>query len=241
MKSKRRGDSQEVNAGSMADIAFLLLIFFLVTTTIASDKGLSILLPPHRSEEDLSEFKMKDKNVFKVLVNSRNMLLVEDEPMSIDKLRISVKEFVDNRGKDPELSDSPTDGAVSFKTDRGTRYDVYMRVFDEVKAAYHELRAEYLGISLRDYLGFDETEPIKDERLIRKAELFSQLAGESYTPKEYLNFNPERQLKLQRTDLVQKYKQARQSGKELFIERYYDSAREYPLRISEAEPTKIGG
>lgn len=241
MKSKRRGEGQEVNAGSMADIAFLLLIFFLVTTTIASDKGLSILLPPHRDENDLSDIKMKDKNVFKVLVNSRNMLLVEDEPMGIDRLRESVKEFVDNRGKDPDLSESPTEGAVSFKTDRGTKYSVYLRVFDEVKAAYHELRAEYLGISLNEYLSFDETESLKDERLIRKAELFSTLAGENYTPKEYLTFNPERQLKLQRQDLVQKYVQARNSGKELFIEKYYDSSREYPLRISEAEPTKVGG
>lgn len=239
MKRSRRAPN-EVNAGSMADIAFLLLIFFLVTTKIYSDKGISILLPPHRDEQDQSVVERNDRNVFRVLVNARNMLLVEDEPMNIEQLRESVKEFVDNHGKDPELSESPTEGAVSFKTDRGTNYKVYLRVFDEIKAAYHELRAEYLGMALRDYLIYDEAKALKDERLMRKAKLFSTLAGESYTPREYLTFNPERQLKLQKQDLVQKYVQARNSGKELFVEKYFDASRKYPLRISEAEPTQVG-
>ncbi len=240
MKKKKRGDAQEVNAGSMADIAFLLLIFFLVTTTIASDKGLSILLPPKREDDQLNEFKMKDRNVFKVLVNSRNQLLVEEDPLSITQLRESAKEFIDNRGRDKEMSDSPQDAAVSFKTDRGTQYAVYIKVLDEIKAAYHELRAEYLKISLDEYLNFDEKAAIEDERLIKKVQMFSQLANETYSPKEYLNFDAQKRAREGKRREVEAYQKARASGKELFIEKYYDASREYPLRISEAEPTKIG-
>ncbi|NJO03213.1 MAG: biopolymer transporter ExbD [Bacteroidia bacterium] len=241
MRRRRREDNMEVNAGSMADIAFLLLIFFLVTTTIASDKGLSILLPPKREEDELNEFKMKDRNVFKVLVNSRNQLLVEEEPLSLDQLREAAKEFINNKGREPEMSDSPQEAAVSFKTDRGTRYDVYIRVLDEIKASYNELRAEYLGISLDEYLQFNESEAVKDDALIRKAQLFSQLAKESFTPTEYLNFDAVKRGQEGKGNLVRAYQQARASGKELFIEKYYDASREYPLRISEAEPSKIGG
>lgn len=239
-KKKRRGDSQEVNAGSMADIAFLLLIFFLVTTTIANDKGLSILLPPKREEDALNEFKMKDRNVFKVLVNSRNQLLVEEEPMGITQLRESAKEFIDNKGKDREMSDSPQDAAVSFKTDRGTQYAVYVRVLDEIKAAYHELRAEYLGITLAEYLNFDEKKALEDPTLIRKVQTFSRLAGETFTVKEYLNFDAIKKGQEGKRRQVEAYQKARSSGKELLIEKYYDASREYPLRISEAEPSQIG-
>ncbi len=239
MKSKSRG-SQEVNAGSMADIAFLLLIFFLVTTTIASDKGLSIVLPPKREEDELNEFKMKDKNVFKVLVNARNQLLVEEESLDIRRLRESAKEFIDNKGRDEEMSESPQEAAVSFKTDRGTKYQTYIRVLDEIKAAYHELRAEFLEISLDDYLAFKEDEALKDDRLLKKVRMFSQLAGENFTTKEYLRFNAIKEGEAGNKRQVNAYTQARASGKDLFIEKYYDASREYPLRISEAEPSKIG-
>lgn len=78
--------SNEINAGSMADIAFLLLIFFLVTTTIVEDKGITVKLPPW-SEEDPDITKLKSRNVFAVLVNAQNDLLVRGEPMDIDMLR----------------------------------------------------------------------------------------------------------------------------------------------------------
>ena len=73
----------EVNAGSMADIAFLLLIFFLVTTTIAEDKGIRVKLPPW-SEEEPDVSQLKKRNVYSVLVNAQNQLLVRGEPMNID-------------------------------------------------------------------------------------------------------------------------------------------------------------
>ena len=91
-----RRSSPEVNAGSMADIAFLLLIFFLVTTTIETDSGISRKLPPmEESEEDVV---IKQKNIFTVLLNGKDQLLVEDELMVLEDLRESAIEFLDNGG-----------------------------------------------------------------------------------------------------------------------------------------------
>jgi biopolymer transport protein ExbD len=162
-KKKDRG-TPEINAGSMADIAFLLLIFFLVTTTIGADKGINMLLPPKKEDQPI-DIKLKDKNVFKVIVNSKNQLLVEDEPMSVDALRSEAKKFLSNNGADPNMSDSPQDAVVSLKTDRGTQYDVYLRVLDELSAAYNELRAEKLGITLDQYLELDPKDSKQDEMI----------------------------------------------------------------------------
>ena len=85
--------SNEINAGSMADIAFLLLIFFLVTTQIAEDKGITIKLPPW-SEDEPDITKLNERNVYSVLVNANNDLLVRDVPMSVSKLRENAKEFI---------------------------------------------------------------------------------------------------------------------------------------------------
>ena len=88
--------SPEVNAGSMADIAFLLLIFFLVTTTIETDSGISRKLPPiEESEEDVI---IKQKNIFTVLLNGKDQLLVEDEVMELEELRDAAIKFLDNGG-----------------------------------------------------------------------------------------------------------------------------------------------
>ena len=106
-----------MNTSSMADIAFLLLIFFLVTTTIASDKGLAILLPPKPDpNEPPPPIDVNQRNIFKVLINSQDRLLVEDEPLQdVSAIRDMVKEFVMNNGRDPLSSDSPEDAVVSLK------------------------------------------------------------------------------------------------------------------------------
>jgi biopolymer transport protein ExbD len=162
-KKKDRG-TPEINAGSMADIAFLLLIFFLVTTTIGADKGINMLLPPKKEDQPI-DVKLKDRNVFKVIVNSKNQLLVEDEPMSIDVLRAEAKKFLANNGADPGMSESPQDAVISLKTDRGTQYDVYLRVLDELSAAYNELRAEKLGITVDQFLDLDPKDEKQDEMI----------------------------------------------------------------------------
>ncbi|XMO88233.1 biopolymer transporter ExbD [Algibacter sp. AS12] len=138
----------EVNAGSMADIAFLLLIFFLVTTTIETDSGINRKLPPmEESEEDVV---IKQKNIFTVLLNGKDQLLVEDEIMELKDLRLAAKEFLDNGGdkscsyckgaKDPASSDNPDKAIISLANNRETTYKTYISVQNELVAAYNELR-----------------------------------------------------------------------------------------------------
>jgi biopolymer transport protein ExbD len=132
---------QEVNAGSMADIAFLLLIFFLVTTTIDTDKGIAIKLPPMPEEnQPKNDIRIKERNVLKVLVNSNDMLLVDGELLDIKELKRKTKDFIDNPTKNPDLAESPQKAIVSLKNDRGTSYNLYIQVHNELKAAYNELR-----------------------------------------------------------------------------------------------------
>ena len=147
----------EVNAGSMADIAFLLLIFFLVTTTIASDTGINRKLPPKFDEENITPPKIKEKNLFTVIVNKNNQLLVEDENMELKNLREAAIAFLDNGGgtkadlgskycdycrgkRDPESSDNPEKAVISLQNSRETNYGVYIGIQNELVAAYTFLR-----------------------------------------------------------------------------------------------------
>lgn len=143
----------EVNAGSMADIAFLLLIFFLVTTTMEKDSGISRKLPPiEESEEDVI---IKQKNIFTVLLNGKDQLLVEEELMELKDLRAAAVEFLDNGGgenadgekcdyckgkRDPASSDHPDKAIISLKNDRETSYKAYISVQNELVGAYNVLR-----------------------------------------------------------------------------------------------------
>jgi biopolymer transport protein ExbD len=156
-KKINRKSSEEVNTSSMADIAFLLLIFFLVTTTIATDKGLTMRLPPFI--EDAPSVPIKERNIFNILINSQNQLLVEEEGIDIAQLNAQIKEFIANPSQKEHFSENPQKAIVSIKTDRGTTYEVYVAVLDEVKRAYNELRASYLGIPVEQYLAFLSAEP----------------------------------------------------------------------------------
>ena len=140
MASSRRG-LPEINAGSMADIAFLLLIFFLVTTTMDQDTGIARRLPPMPDEEMLEDdSQIHAKNIYVVLINANNQLLVEGELMDISQLRGDAKDFIDNNGKDPNSSENPEKAIISLQNDRGTEYMTYIRVQNELAAAYNELR-----------------------------------------------------------------------------------------------------
>lgn len=183
-KSKSRM-SQEVNAGSMADIAFLLLIFFLVTTTIASDKGILNVLPPKLDPNNPPpEIDKNERNIFTILVNANDDLLVEGEYReSADGLDEDIKAFVLNFGapdedaqalfnslpqslraqakRDPESSDHPGEAVVSIKTNRGTSYEKYLEVFDLAKKAYFDIYAERVNLETAEYrtlLGNDDAE-----------------------------------------------------------------------------------
>ncbi len=170
----------EINAGSMADIAFLLLIFFLVTTTMDTDTGIAISLPP-KLEDIPNPPQIPERNVLKVLVNSNNQLLVEGELTDISSLREKTVKFITNKGADKNLSDNPQKAIISLKADRGTQYETYINIQNELKAAYREIR---------------------DEEAMKKF-------GRKYN-----------ELRDDQRDIIKK---------------------EYPQKISEAEPEDIGG
>ena len=126
----------------MADIAFLLLIFFLVTTTMDQDTGIARKLPPMPEEEQEKPPEIKAKNIYVVLINANNELLVEGEWTQISELKEGAKKFINNNGKDPASSDNPQKAIISLQNDRETQYVTYIRVQNELAAAYNELRNE---------------------------------------------------------------------------------------------------
>ena len=143
--------SPEVNAGSMADIAFLLLIFFLVTTTIETDSGINRKLPP--MEDVVDPPVIKQRNIFTVVVNKNNMILVEEKLMDLSDVRRAAVKFLDNGGgigeeacdyckgeRDRSSSDNPDKAIISLRNDRETQYKVYIAVQNELVAAYNVLR-----------------------------------------------------------------------------------------------------
>lgn len=149
MARKHRDAPPEVNAGSMADIAFLLLIFFLVTTTIQTDQGINRKLPPIQPDE-IDPPPVKEKNIFTVLVNKNDQLLVEDKLMDLKDLRQAAIDFLDNGGdgscayckgeRNPASSDNPDKAIISLQNDSETSYKAYISVQNELVAAYYFLR-----------------------------------------------------------------------------------------------------
>ena len=138
----------EIPNASMADIAFLLLTFFLVTTTIANDRGLSLILPPPPEAQQTEEIKIQEHNMFKIQLNSSDALLVEGEyTEDVSGLKDQLKEFVLNYGKDPHLSDNPVKAIVSFKTDRGTTHKRFIEILNIVQSAYNDIYAERAGVT----------------------------------------------------------------------------------------------
>jgi biopolymer transport protein TolR len=142
-------EAPEVNAGSMADIAFLLLIFFLVTTTIGVDQGINRLLP--RYEENPPVPPINERNILPVLVNKDNQLLVNEQVTDIKNLRQTAIDFLENNGKgacnycftgkkNPNSSDHPDDAVISLSNDGLTSYGTYIAVQNELVAAYTFLR-----------------------------------------------------------------------------------------------------
>ncbi len=138
--ARKSKEVPEINAGSMADIAFLLLIFFLVTTTMDQDSGISRKLPAKQDEEPIDPPPVHDRNIFIVLLNQNNQLLVEEKPMDMDDLKDATIEFITNNGKNSTLSDEPGKAIVSLRNHRLTSYDTYVAVQDQLTAAYNQIR-----------------------------------------------------------------------------------------------------
>lgn len=144
----------EISASSMADIAFLLLTFFMVTTIISNEKGLALLLPPIQTEPN-SKF-ISERNLFKIQINSNDQLLIEGTPRTnLDGVRDEIKSFVLNEGRDPRSSVSPAKAIVSLKADRGTSHRAFVSVLDEIQGTYYEIYAERVGLSSERYRMLD--------------------------------------------------------------------------------------
>ena len=182
-----------MNAGSMADIAFLLLIFFLVTTQIATNKGLTLLLPPKQEEDEPIEIKQQQRNIFKIQVNSLDRLLVEEEPLDdVSQIRDMVYDFVLNFGSpgdakkgkakvsdketyaslpadmknyiianlgSSESSDGPSEAIVSVKADRGSSYEIFISILDELNAAYNKIYGQRVGLTDEEFRKLNRNDP----------------------------------------------------------------------------------
>lgn len=175
-----RRENPEINAGSMADIAFLLLIFFLVTTTMNVDSGISKKLS-EKPPKDYVPPIIKEKNIFEVNINRNNELLVEGERMNIKDIKEAAIKFIDNGGGDGKIdegvatgpctyckgdrnersSDHPNKAVISVQSDRGTEYGTYIEVQNELLKAYTDLRNR---LSQERYkMSYSELEAALDE------------------------------------------------------------------------------
>lgn len=145
----------EINAGSMADIAFLLLVFFLVTTTMNVDSGIMRTLPDPSSEQQ-QERKVNKRNILFVSINQKDQILLNlTEPIDLSQLTDRAKKFILNPDNDPELPEvevtnipllgniRTTKATVSLQNASGTSYDMYVKVQNELTRAYNEIREEY--------------------------------------------------------------------------------------------------
>ncbi len=175
----------------MADIAFLLLIFFLVTTQIATNKGLTMVLPPKTDDQPI--VPLNAKNILTIQVNSIDKILIEEEIINdVTQIRDMVYDFVLNFG-DPdnvkrgaanmsdretfntlpatmqsyiranlvssESSVGPSKAIVSFKTDRGSSYEMFIKVMDEINAAYYRIYGERVGLTAEEYRKLNRQDP----------------------------------------------------------------------------------
>ena len=193
----------EINASQMADISFLLLIFWLCSTTMSTDQGLSRRLPPPLPPNmEKTDVEVNERNIFVVLINSQNQLLVQGEPMDVRQLREEAKAFILNTENDihkPELFEVTADvldkngnvertlktittknHVISLQNDRGTMYEKYIEVQNELVAAYNEVRDEY---SRREFGGLTFNE-LTTEQQEAVQTLFPQKISEA-EPKNY--------------------------------------------------------
>ncbi|ERI80919.1 hypothetical protein HMPREF1981_03489 [Bacteroides pyogenes F0041] len=190
-KGKRK--VPDINSSSTADIAFLLLIFFLITTSMDTDRGLARLLPPPPEEQDQQNTdKIKERNILQVYLNKDDALMCGNDYISIEQLRKKAKEFianVNNEESKPEKTQKDVaffgpslvndKHVISLQNDRGSSYQAYISVQNELVAAYNELRNELSQSKFqRNYADLNEEE----QKAVR--EIFPQRISEA-EPKKY--------------------------------------------------------
>ncbi|PKO98584.1 MAG: biopolymer transporter ExbD [Bacteroidetes bacterium HGW-Bacteroidetes-8] len=170
---------QEINAGSMADIAFLLLIFFLMVTTMDVEAGLQRRLPPMPDEnQKQDDVQINRRNILVVRINSLDVLLAGGQIMDVSQLKDKAKEFLTNPANVETLPDrkdkmiegfgnfAVSEGVISLQNDRGTSYDAYIQVQNELVKAVNEIRDEFAMKNFgKVYIALDEDR----QRIVREA------------------------------------------------------------------------
>ena len=169
----------EINGSSIADIAFIALIFFLMVTTMDKEEGISRLLPPIPPEDQkMEDLKVNRRNIIQVKINSNDRLLAGSQPMEVSQLKDKIKEFMTNPYDDPnlpekEIQDIPglgptpvSKGVISLQNDRGTTYQAYITVQNELIKAINELRDDFSMKTFgKKYSKLDEDK----QEMVRKA------------------------------------------------------------------------
>jgi biopolymer transport protein ExbD len=192
--ARKKKSMPGINSSSTADIAFMLLIFFLTTTSMDTDKGLARRLPPPPDPNmQQDNIIVKERNILQVRINKDNQLMVGSDYMEVAQLRAKAKEFIANPNDDANLpekhvKDIPLLGGacmvtekhvISVTNDVGTSYQVYIDVQNELVAAYNELRNEMaLARFGKEYLNCSEDE----QKAIR--DFYPQKISEA-EPKKY--------------------------------------------------------
>lgn len=186
-----------LNASSTADISFILLIFFLVTTSMDTDQGLGRTLPkPPEDDQQNNEIKVKERNILNIRINRDNMLMIGDDYVSVQEVKDRAKEFIANPDNKPNLPEKrpknvkligqmmvTENHVISVQTDRGTSYWVYFTVQDALVSAYNELRDELAKAEFGRKYQFLNTE---QQEAIR--EVYPQKISEA-EPKKYGGVN----------------------------------------------------
>lgn len=155
IRIKKKKEVEEINASSMADIAFLLFIFFLITTTVVANVGLEYILPPKKDTTE-PPVDFPKRNMFSVLLNNQDKLLARDQLVSLTDLTNRAIEFIENPSNDENLSESPSKAIISLKADRAASFGQYCKLLDAVESAYFTLRAKHLGLTVEEYLKLDK-------------------------------------------------------------------------------------
>jgi biopolymer transport protein ExbD len=164
LRAKHR--AVELSTSSVADIAFLLLSFFLMTTVIANDQGLTLNLPEWRAER--IDVPIHERNVFNIHINSNDQVMIESQLSDLNGLKTKIRDFVLNNARIPDSSQNPEKAVVSLKADRGTTHAMFIRALDEIQGAYYEIYAERAGVSVSAYRKLNPQVP-GERAIIEKA------------------------------------------------------------------------
>jgi biopolymer transport protein ExbD len=168
-----------LNTTSTGDIAFLLLIFFLVATTMDVDKGIQRRLPPMPDEnQKQQDIKVNRRNIVVVRINAQDRILAGGTPMDITQVKDQIKEFIVNPANSESLPEKEmkdiegfgqyavSKGVVSLQNDRGTSYSAYLRVQNEIVKAFNEIRDDFAMVNFGSkYADLDEDK----QKIVREA------------------------------------------------------------------------